>query len=59
MIKTSAIKTYSGKKINCNIDTVCIHGDGKKALTIAMELKKKLIKNNINMICLDKLKKFN
>ena len=59
MINTSTIKTYSGKKINCNIDTVCIHGDGKNALTIAMELKKKLIENNINMVCLDKLKKFN
>ena len=59
MINTSTIKTYSGKKIKCNIDTVCIHGDGKEALTIAMELKKKLIENNINMICLDKLKKFN
>ena len=59
MINTSTIKTYSGKKINCNIDTVCIHGDGKEALKIAMELKKKLIENNINMVCLDKLKKFN
>ena len=58
MINTSAIKTYSGKKINCNIDTVCIHGDGKEALGLAMELKKKLTENNINMLCLDKLKVF-
>ena len=33
--------------------------ESKEALTIAIELKKKLIENNINMICLDKLKKFN
>ena len=33
--------------------------DSEEALKIAMELKKKLIENNINMVCLDKLKKFN
>jgi len=55
MLHTSSIKCLSGKKIKCQIDSICIHGDGLKAVSIAKELKKILIKNNIQLVNLDKL----
>ena len=58
MIESSSIKCFSGKKIKCNIDTICIHGDGINAKNVAMEIKNKLIMNNINLLTLNKLKKF-
>ena len=50
---------FSGKKIKCDIDTICIHGDNKNALIIANELKKLLSMNNYNFLNLNKLAKFN
>ena len=58
MLDKSCIKCYSGKKIKCEIDTVCIHGDGDKALLIAENLKNSLLQNNIQLLNLNKLKKF-
>jgi len=55
MLHTSSIKCLSGKKIKCQIDSICIHGDGLKAVSIAKELKKVLIENNIQLVNLDKL----
>jgi UPF0271 protein len=55
MLHTSSIKCLSGKRIKCQIDSICIHGDGLKAVSIAKELKKVLIKNNIQLVNLDKL----
>ena len=59
MLHTSSIKCLSGKKIKCQIDSICIHGDNKNAVSITNELKATLIKNNFNLVNLDKLKKFN
>ena len=58
MLDSSYIKCYSGKKIKCEIDTICIHGDGDKALLIAENLKNSLLQNNIQLLNLNKLKKF-
>ena len=58
MLDNSYIKCYSGKKIKCEIDTICIHGDGEKALLIAENLKNSLLQNNIKLLNLNKLKKF-
>ena len=58
MLDNSYIKCYSGKKIKCEIDTICIHGDGDKALLIAENLKNSLLQNNIQLLNLNKLKKF-
>ncbi|HIC42716.1 MAG: hypothetical protein CFH12_00209 [Alphaproteobacteria bacterium MarineAlpha5_Bin2] len=55
MLHTSSIKCLSGKKIKCQIDSICIHGDGLRAVSIAKELKKVLIENNIQLVNLDKL----
>ena len=50
--------SFSGKKIKCEIDSVCIHGDNKESLQTAKQIKKVLEENNIYLKPLDKLKKF-
>ena len=59
MLNESSIISYSGKKIKCDIDTICIHGDNKNATILAKELKKILSINNYNFLNLNKLSKFN
>ena len=59
MLNESSIISYSGKKIKCDIDTICIHGDNKNAVILAKELKKILLINNYNFLKLNELSKFN
>ena len=58
MLDCNSIICYSGKKIKCNIDTICIHGDGSQAVLIAESLKKNLLQNKVKFLSLNKLKKF-
>ena len=58
MLYNSSIISYSGKKIKCNIDTICIHSDAKNSLLLAKSIKSILIKNNYELINLNKMKKF-
>ena len=41
-----------------DIDTICIHGDGKNAVKIAKTLKNALINKGIDFKPLNKLRKF-
>jgi len=59
MLESSAIYCYSGKKIACEFDSICIHGDGKFALDIAINLNKSLIEEGFKLKPLDQLNKFN
>ena len=58
MIETQALNCLSGKQIPCEIDSICVHGDGKSAVSTAKEIKKGLIKSGITLKPLNKLKKF-
>ena len=58
MVKNQALNCYSGKQIPCEIDSVCIHGDNESSLNTATAIKKNLLENNLNLIALDKMKKF-
>ncbi len=58
MIETQALNCYSGKQISCDIDSICVHGDGKSAVSTAKEIKEGLIKSGISLKPLNKLKKF-
>ena len=58
MVETQALNCYSGKQIPCDIDSVCVHGDGKSAVSTAKEIKEGLIKSGISLKPLNKLKKF-
>jgi len=58
MVKTQALNCFSGKQIACDIDSVCVHGDGKSAVNTAKEIKDGLVKTGVTLRSLDQLKKF-
>ena len=58
MVKNQALNCYSGKQIPCEIDSICVHGDGKSAVNTAKEIKDGLIKSGVILKPLDKIKKF-
>ena len=58
MVQNQAINCYSGKQIPCEIDAICIHGDGSSAVDTAKQIKEGLIKSGVALKPLDKMKKF-
>ena len=58
MVKNQALNCYSGKQIPCEIDSICVHGDGKSAVNTAKQIKEGLIKSGMTLNPLDKMKKF-
>ena len=58
MVKNQALNCLSGKKISCQIDSVCIHGDNESSLSTAKSIRDNLIQNNLELKPLNKLKKF-
>ena len=55
MLNEKVIKCYSGKKIPCDIHTICIHSDGPTAVAIAKELKQGLVQSGVKLKPLDLL----
>ena len=58
MVKNQALNCFSGKEIPCEIDSVCVHGDGKTAVSTAEEIKNGLITNGVTLRPLDLMTKF-
>ncbi len=58
MVESQALNCYSGKQIPCEIDSVCVHGDGKSAVDTAKQIREELIKSGVTLNPLDKMKKF-
>ena len=58
MVKNQAINCFSGKQIPCEIDSICVHGDGKSAVSTAKKIKDGLLENGVNLKTLNQLKKF-
>ena len=58
MVENQAINCYSGKQIPCEIDAICVHGDGSSAVNTAKQIKEGLIKSGVTLKPLDKMKKF-
>ena len=58
MLENKSIYSYSGKRIACEIDSICIHGDGNLALDIAINLSKSLKQDAFILKPLNQLKKF-
>jgi len=58
MVENQALNCYSGKQIPCEIDSVCVHGDGKSAVNTAKQIREGLIKSGMTLNPLDKMKKF-
>ena len=58
MVENQSLNCLSGKKIPCEIDSVCIHGDNKSSLETAKSIKQNLIDNNLTLRALNKMEKF-
>jgi len=58
MIESQALNCYSGKQIPCEIDSICVHGDGENAVITAKEIKDGLLKSGVTLNPLNKMKKF-
>ena len=58
MVENQALNCYSGKQIPCEIDSICVHGDGRSAVNTAEQIKEGLIKSGVTLSSLDKMKKF-
>ena len=58
MVQNQILNCYSGKQIPCEIDSVCVHGDGQSAVKTAKKIKEGLIKSGVTLKGLDKMKKF-
>jgi len=58
MVENQTLNCYSGKQIPCEIDSVCVHGDGKSAVDTAKQIREGLIKSGVTLNPLDKMKKF-
>jgi UPF0271 protein len=58
MVENQALNCYSGKQIPCEIDSICVHGDGKSAVNTAKQIREELIKSDVTLNPLDKMKKF-
>ena len=58
MVENQALNCYSGKQIPCEIDSVCVHGDGQSAVNTAKQIREGLIKADVTLKPLDKMKKF-
>jgi 5-oxoprolinase (ATP-hydrolysing) subunit A len=58
MVESQALNCYSGKQIPCQIDSICVHGDGKNAVITAKQIREGLIKSGVTLNPLDKMKKF-
>ena len=58
MVESQALNCYSGKQIPCEIDSICVHGDGESAVNTAKEIRNGLLKSGMTLNPLDKMKKF-
>lgn len=55
MIKENKVEAITGRDIPIEVDSICIHGDGIKALEFAKRIKFSLEEENIKIVPLDKI----
>ena len=55
MLEAKAIISVSGKKIPCNIHSICVHGDNADAVNTAAYLRQNLEKNGYELTSLKKM----
>ena len=58
MVKNQSLNCLSGKKIPCEIDSICIHGDNRSSLDTARIIKQNLTDNGLKLKPLNKMTKF-
>ncbi len=55
MIKDGKVKTYTGEDISIEAHSVCVHGDGERALDFVKALNKAFMENDIKIVNLSEL----
>jgi len=58
MVNNQSLNCLSGKKIPCEIDSICIHGDNRTSLNTAKIIKQNLTNNGLELKPLNKMTKF-
>ena len=58
MVQEQALNCFSGKKIPCEIDSICIHGDNVSSLATARSIRENLIENDLVLKALSSMSKF-
>lgn len=55
MVKEKKVTAITGKDISIEADSVCVHGDGAKALAFVEKIRKKLMEEGVEICPLDKI----
>lgn len=55
MIKEGKVTTITGKDIEVQADSICVHGDGEKALAFVEKIRKTLVQEGIEIVPLEKI----
>lgn len=55
MVKENKVRAITGKDIPIQADSVCVHGDGAKALAFVQKIREVLTKEGIEICSLDKI----
>ncbi len=54
MIKNHKVKTISGKEIEIEADSICVHGDSPKALEFVKKIRSSLETEGIKVVAMGK-----
>ena len=49
MIKTGTVKTISGGRVHVQADSICLHGDGVKAVEFSRKIHEALVRENVEI----------
>lgn len=55
MIKEEKVEAITGKDIPIKADSICVHGDGEKALLFVQKIREKLAEEGIDIVPLDEI----
>ena len=55
MVDEQAIYSTSGKRIPCQVDSICVHGDGPTAVTVSRAVREGLETAGIRIVTLPEM----
>jgi len=55
MVKTGKVTAVTGKDIDITADSICVHGDGEKALLFVEKIRKGLVEAEIEIVSLNEM----
>ena len=55
MVQDRAIVSVSGKRIPCNVDSICVHGDSAGAVSMARHIRAGLEQAGVKLVTLPEM----